>query len=296
VNAAFERSSSGMTGVASLEEGGGYRMRLARKRGAVEACEAAIINTGGGMAGGDCLSIRVATGAFANVILATPAAERVYRSTGPDTGIEVALRLQAQARLAWLPQETILFRGARLARRLEVDMDESATLVIAETTIFGRLAMGEMPGRGLFADRWRIRRGGRLVHAEDLRLDGNIASLLARSAIGKGARAVATVLLVSPQAQDKLDAVRRALEGADCECGASAWNGILVGRFLAARPTLLRRALVRFLLVACDGILPRLWPCGDELEPALKSCRGSSSTARARQGARGRARFEPDPT
>ena len=204
-------------------------MRLARRDGAQSnACEAAIINTGGGMAGGDCLSIRVETGAFANVILATPAAERVYRSTGPDTGIEVALRLQAQARLAWLPQETILFRGARLARRLEVDMDESATLVIAETTIFGRLAMGETPGHGLFADRWRIRRGGRLAACRR-----HCASTEASRAFWRGrpsAKARAPWQRCSScRHRRRTGSTRRGarLSDADCECGASAWNGML---------------------------------------------------------------------
>lgn len=298
IRARFEHSEEAGTRAALLEEGGGYRLRLlggrrAQNRPHDAVCEGGIINTGGGMAGGDFLSVEVDAAAGANVILSTPAAERIYRSTGPDTRVELALRLQAQARLAWLPQETILFRGARLARRLDVDMDESATLVIAETTIFGRLAMGETPGRGLFSDRWRIRRDGRLVHAEDMRLGGSIGSLLARSGIGKGARAVATVLLVSPQAEDRLDTARHALADADCEAGASAWNGMLLGRFLAPHPADLRSALVRFLLVATDGVLPRLWTCGDELEPSKTSCR---EAARAREDARGRERFEPDPT
>ena len=221
VDAVFEHSGDGLTRLASLEESGGYRMRLARRRREARSCEAAIINTGGGMAGGDRLSISVEAGARANVVISAPAAERIYRSSGPDTVIGIDLRLDAGARLAWLPQETIPFRGARLARRLDVDMDKSATLIIAETTIFGRIAMGETPGRGLFADRWRIKRDGRLMHAEDMRLDGSIGSLLARSAIGKGARAFATVLLVSPQAEDRLDAARRALDDAGFEAGAS---------------------------------------------------------------------------
>jgi urease accessory protein len=286
VDAVFEHSGDGLTRLASLEESGGYRMRLARRRREARSCEAAIINTGGGMAGGDRLSISVEAGARANVVISAPAAERIYRSSGPDTVIGIDLRLDAGARLAWLPQETIPFRGARLARRLDVDMDKSATLIIAETTIFGRIAMGETPGRGLFADRWRIKRDGRLMHAEDMRLDGSIGSLLARSAIGKGARAFATVLLVSPQAEDRLDAARRALDDAGFEAGASAWNGMLLGRFLAPHPADLRGALVRFLLVVNDGFLPRLWASGDEREPRMRGCRKESSAAMTPEHAR----------
>jgi urease accessory protein len=276
LNASFERPAEGATRVASLEEGGGYRMRFARAprsdgHADPRACEAAIINTGGGMAGGDLLSISVEAGDLTNVILSTPAAERIYRSTGPNAEVAIDLRLKAGARLAWLPQETILFSGARLERHLNVEMDRSATLVIAETTIFGRLAMGETPGRGLFADRWRIRRDGRLVQAEETRLDGSIARLLARPAIGNGARAVATALLVSPQAEDRLDAARSALEGARCECGTSAWNGMLVGRFLAKDPADLRADLVRFLLVIMKDGLPRLWTSGGDFSTMRKA-------------------------
>lgn len=273
-------------------------MRLARKRGAGEACEAAIINTGGGMAGGDRLSISVEAGARSNVVISAPAAERIYRSSGADTVVGIDLRLDAGARLAWLPQETILFRGARLARRLDVEMDESASLVIAETTIFGRLAMGETPGRGLFADRRRIRRSGCLVQAEETFLEGPIGRLLGRPAIGGGARAVANVLLVSPLAEDRLDAARSALAHAPCECGTSAWNGMLVARFLASDPADLRAALVRFLLALTQEDLPRLWTCNDNVsmmeKAGMETAAGSSPDL---DGAgRGRSRFEPHST
>jgi urease accessory protein len=268
--AAFERASDGTTQAASLEESGGYRLRFARshsttgralgaERAASGVCEGAIINTGGGMAGGDRLSIAVAACRATNVLLSTPAAERIYRSTGLDTQIGVDLRLGERARLAWLPQETILFSGARLRRRLSVDMHDSATLIIAESTVFGRLAMGETPAKGLFADRWRIRRGGALIHAEETRLDGHIGRLLRRPAIGDGARAVATAIVVSPDAQDKLESARAQIGTSRCEWGASAWKGWLLARFLARDPADLRSALVRFLLVAVGGRLPRLW-------------------------------------
>ena len=213
LNAAFALSAAGTTRVESLEEMGGYRMRFPRTHGrspglarpaAGPACEGAIINTGGGMAGGDRLAIAIDAGAGTNVLLSTPSAERIYGSAGPETEIAVSLRLGENARLAWLPRETILFSGARLARRLDVHMPASATLILAEATIFGRLARGEELVSGLFADRWRIRRDDRLLHAEQSRLEGAIGASLDRPAIGKGARAAATVIMVSPQAEDRL--------------------------------------------------------------------------------------------
>jgi len=259
IEAVFESRPDGVTQAASLEEGGGYRLRFPRRHARQGACEGAIINTGGGMAGGDRLDIRIAARERANLVISTPAAERIYGSAGPETRVAIAARLEAGARLAWLPQETILFGGARLARSLDVEMDSSSTLILAETTIFGRTAMTEKLGAGLFTDRWRIRRDGTLVHAEKTRLDGPIAELLARQAIGDGARAVATALMISPEAEDRLDAARSALRDAHCECGASAWKGLLLARFAARDPLLLRGDLVRFLLMAMQGKLPRLW-------------------------------------
>jgi urease accessory protein len=250
----------------SLEEAGGYRMRFpnvhAVAGGRVAAgvgdppCEGTVINTGGGMAGGDRLAILIEAGPGSHVVLSTPSAERIYGSTGLVTEAAIALRLEAASRLAWLPRETILFSGARLSRRLDVEMHRSATLILAETVIFGRLATGERLRHGLFTDSWRIKRGGRLLHAEEARLEGEIGDLLDRPALGGGARAMATAIMVSPDAEDWLEMARSSLAGARCVWGASAWDGMLVGRFLAEDPAGLRAALARFLRLVTRGDLP----------------------------------------
>src|SRR5260370_30305971 len=92
------------------------------------------------------------------------------------------LDIAAGGELAWLPQETILFDRARLRRTIEVDLAANARLLLAEAVIFGRSGMGETVADGFLLDRWRVRRGGRLIHAETLRLDGTIAAKLAQSA------------------------------------------------------------------------------------------------------------------
>ena len=88
-------------------------MRFARNRGAAEPCEGAIINTGGGMAGGDRLSITVEAGGLANVVLATPTAERIYRSTGPahDDRRWFAARGGGAARLASARDDPVSWRA-----------------------------------------------------------------------------------------------------------------------------------------------------------------------------------------
>ena len=139
------------------------------------ALEAMIVNTAGGIAGGDRhdLDIRVEGGRGASVT--TAAAEKVYRALGPDAEIAVKLSVGADGRLNWLPQETILFDRARLKRRIEVELARGASLVMAEAVVFGRAAMGEAVEQGTFTDRWRVRRDGRLLFAETMRLDGAIA-------------------------------------------------------------------------------------------------------------------------
>ncbi len=109
--------------------------------------------------------------------------------------MDVTLEIGEGARLAWLPQETILFDRARLSRRIDVDLAESASLLMAEAVVFGRAAMGEAMSQGFFADRWRVRRAGKLVFADSARLDGAIAEKLGQPASAAGGIAIATVLI-----------------------------------------------------------------------------------------------------
>jgi urease accessory protein len=247
----------GRTHLADLSESGGYRVKFPRGEG----LEAVVINTGGGMAGGDRLAISLSLEADAEAVLTTQSAEKVYRADDAPSAVAVNATCAAGARLSWLPQETILFSGARLIRRMGVDMDASATLTLAETVVFGRLAMGEVPGPGLLDDRWTIRRDGRLVFAEAVKLDGPLAALLDRPALGGGARAVSNVVHVAPQAEALLESVRTALADARSDAGASAWNGMLVVRMAAEDPSALRRDMASVLSVIESRALPRVWQC-----------------------------------
>src|SRR5690606_27140734 len=117
------------------------------------------------------------------------------------------------AQLVWLPQETILFDHARLERSLTVDMAATATVLISETVIFGRAAMGETVTSASYSDKWRIRRGGKLIHADNARLDGDVAGLLARPAIADGAHVTSVTIHIAPDAEERLPAIREAIEG-----------------------------------------------------------------------------------
>lgn len=242
-------------------ESGGYRARFPTSHDGV--CEAVLINTAGGMAGGDRARTAVALDPGAQAVVTTQAAEKIYRSQGSATRVETTLAVAPGAELAWLPQETILFCGARLERSLNVDLAADSGFTACETLYFGRAAMGETLLHGSLRDRWRIRRGGRLVFAEDLRLDGAIEETLRRKAVGQGARAVSTVLATLPRPPGRLDEIRALLADdpalSGVEAAAGAHEGFLLIRLLGGEAQALRRALVMLLGQVTGRALPRTW-------------------------------------
>jgi urease accessory protein len=252
---AFKRVGDG-TRLARLHQSGAAKVRLPRVPSG-EPPEAVLINTAGGLTGGDRMSVEASVGAKCRAVLTTQACEKVYRAADGVATVETHLTLAEDARLDWLPQETILFDGAGLARRLEADLAPGASLLIVEAVIFGRAARGERMRSGIFTDRWRIRRRGRLVFADDLRFDWAHADLVGRPAVLAGAGAMATMLLVSDAPERHLEALRRILREAG---GASAFDGKLLARVTAEGGAALRRVLIPGLVELLDGAaLPKIW-------------------------------------
>jgi urease accessory protein len=245
----------GVTRRTHVHEAGSLRVRFPGPRSA--DLEAMIVNTAGGIAGGDRLAVDVAVGKAARLAVTTAAAEKIYRSLGPAATVHVNLTVAANGKLTWLPQETILFDSARLRRTIDVDLAEDATLVLAEALLFGRAAMGEAVEEGSLFDRWRVRRGGRLVFAETVRLDAHIGTRLRQRAVAAGGGAVATLLVV-PGDEARVAALRVAATWQG-EVALSAWNGLAVARFLAREGSDLRHDLAA-VLTALGVALPRLWP------------------------------------
>lgn len=184
----------GVTRRGTLHESGSLRVRFPSPEG--EGLSGVFVNTAGGVAGGDRFDIEIAAADAARLTLTTAAAEKVYRAPGAAAQLNIGLKVAAGAHLAWLPQETILFDRARVHRRFDIELDSAASLLLCEIVVFGRTAMGERMEQGEFVDRWRLRRGGKLVFAETVRLDGNIGAKLGRSAVAKGGAAIGTALIV----------------------------------------------------------------------------------------------------
>ncbi|MFM9942259.1 MAG: urease accessory protein UreD [Hyphomicrobiaceae bacterium] len=249
--------ADGRTRVTDLEERGGWRVRFPELADGGDL-EAISINTGGGILGGDHVrsAIEVESG---HLCVASQAAERIYRSLGPPAIIETSMALGDGARLDWLPQETILFSSARLQRRYDVAMATTAQLLMVETIVLGRTASGEAVRDGSLSDQWRVHRGGKLIFAEATRLAGDMHTHMQGPAIGDGARAMAVVLLVAPMAEHKLETVRAVCNGAELDCGVSAWNGMLTARLMARDAAALRQTVVRVAEAAMGRRLPRVW-------------------------------------
>jgi urease accessory protein len=112
--------------------------------------------------------------------------------------------------------------------------------------------------QGEFIDRWRMRRGGKLVLAETVRLDGDIGEKLSRPAIAKGGVAIGTALIV-PGDEALIERLRELSKSFGGEVGISCWNGFAMARFCAQDAARLRADMMAVLGRASGLALPRLW-------------------------------------
>lgn len=229
--------------------------------------QAVLLTTSGGLVGGDRLDVQVAAEEGAAVLVTPQAAEKVYRSLGPDCRVSVRLSAGSGSWLEWLPQETILFDGARLDRTTVIDAAPGARVLAGEMLVFGRRARGEALRRGRLREAWQVRRDRRLVWADALRADGDLRQTLSGAACLAGAAAVATAIYLGDDGEGAL-AVARGLtsvvNGGDM-AAASLVAGVLVVRWLASDARLLRAAFGRFWtamrqrLGGWPPVLPRVW-------------------------------------
>lgn len=253
------KNSAARSRIARLYQEGAAKIRLPRTTG--EPLEAVLINTAGGLTGGDRLRWEIEAGIGASVSITTQACEKLYKAGRGEARIDCRLDVAPGASLAWLPQETIVYEGSALSRRVVADLAPGARAMILEVTLFGRAASGESVRQARFRDRWRIRMDGRLIHAEDLAIEGDPQAILARNGTAGGAKAIATLLLVDHDAERHLDAARTILGK---EGGASVWRVGGTGKLLArvaARDGLALRARLVPLIELLNGQagLPKIW-------------------------------------
>lgn len=248
----------GRSRIARLFQEGCAKIRMPRV--ARDPFEAILINTAGGLTGGDRLNWAIRASESTSALITTQACERIYKAREDEAVVETRLSAEKGTHLAWLPQETILFDRSALSRRLDVDMDGGATVLLAEAVVFGRQAMGETVTETRFHDRWRVRVDGRPIHAEDFRLGPDLGAQQARAAITGGQRALATVLLASPEAGRQLDAAR-AIVGDDGAVSNWQVGGVdkLLARLHAPDSYALRKRLIPLLRLLNGQPLPKVW-------------------------------------
>jgi urease accessory protein len=229
---------------------------------------AVLLNTGGGLVGGDRIDISVEVAAGGQAIVTQQAAEKVYRAPEAASRVNVSLIAGTGSWLEWLPQETILFNGAQLRRTTTADVAAGGSLLAGEFLVFGRRARGETFASGGVEERWEIRRDGRTVWADALRLDGDVVQAITAPAGLNGAAAIATIVFAADAVAERLAAVRGWLADA-CAGGvraaATAICGVLVVRWLADDALRLRTAFAQFWarfrhhIGGLSETLPRVW-------------------------------------
>ena len=233
--------------------------------GAVE--EAVLINTAGGIAGGDRLQCVVTALPDASIAVTSQAAEKVYRALTEPARIATRLKACEAAKLAWLPQETIVFDRGRLDRETEIDLSSGAELLALEWLVLGRAAHGEEMIGGYITDTWRVRKDDRLIWADSFHVADETFPHLHRKALLSNCRAVATLIYYGPRFDARQELVRDIAPSLDCHCAATSVGELVVVRVAAEESSDLRRAL-RSLLQQFGGELgtgpfrvPKMWSC-----------------------------------
>jgi urease accessory protein len=253
------QATNGQTRIAKFYQEGCLKARLPRPVDAA-ICEAVTLNISGGVAGGDELQTVITLTAGAQASVASQAAERIYRALDAPSRIGTAIALGAGARLDYLPQETILFDGFSLRRSLTIDLAGDAAFLGVESILFGRQAMREILRAGELHDRIVLRRGKQILLQDMTRLQGDIAGRLARTAIGNGAAAMASIILAAPDAPARLAGLRHVLAESGLTAGATVFNGIVFARILAQDGCGLRNCVIAAVTNLRDGRpMPRVW-------------------------------------
>ncbi|WDR03859.1 urease accessory protein UreD [Devosia algicola] len=244
------------TRLLSLYQDGCAKIRLPNTHS--QALEAVLINTAGGLTGGDNMQWSAHAAPNSQLVLTTQACERIYKSTGDVARVDTQLIAEENAHIDWLPQETILFDASKLRRAINIDLAQGATLTAVEAVLLGRDAMGEDARNAQLTDQWRVRRNGRLIHAEATQLGGTSTERDGMSLLA-GTRAFATILRIAPDAVARLDTIRSLLPD-DAKIAASAIGDRLIIRALAPNGLALRRLIVPLIAqLSGGGTLPRLW-------------------------------------
>ncbi|MBL4740367.1 MAG: urease accessory protein UreD, partial [Sneathiella sp.] len=195
--------------------------------------EAVLINTAGGLTGGDVMNFTITAGPGTELTVTGQAAEKIYKSIGPEVVIGAEIFVESDAYLEWLPQETILFEKGRLRRLNKIHLAKDAKLLALEATILGRRAHGETLSDATITDGWKIWKEGKLVWFDQFCLNGNLDQLAARRGLLDGATSFATIVLALPDITGYVEIAREVAELCESTIGVTSFDGeLMIVRFL----------------------------------------------------------------
>jgi len=227
-------------------------------------CHTIVVHPPGGIAGGDELTLDVAIGAGAHALLTTPGAGKWYRSGGAWAAQGLAFDVAAGACLEWLPQETIVFDGARARLGAQVRLAADARYIGWEILCLGRTGSGERFERGRIRLQNLISRDGRPLWLESASLDGGAALLASRAGLA-GKPVCGTLAAAAPRIGEDLLAACRAIASSEGEAAVTLLPGVLLARWLgdsgeAARHYFVRLwAVLRPAITGREAVEPRIW-------------------------------------
>ncbi|WP_153144737.1 urease accessory protein UreD [Dechloromonas sp. H13] len=231
-------------------------------------CQAIVLHPPSGIAGGDHLAIEVDVAAGARAQLTTPGAGKWYRSAGAEASQTLTLTVAEGATLEWLPQESIVFDGARARMETRVALAADSRFIGWDILCLGRAAAGERFANGRFNLFCRVDRNRRPIWIERGGLAGS-DPLLTSPAGWAGATVCGTLLCTFPelpqQAAALLEALRAFAPADGARHGLTALPGILVARYLGDNSEAARlwfAELWKILRPACCGrpaVIPRIW-------------------------------------
>jgi urease accessory protein len=229
--------------------------------------EVVAINCSGGIAGGDRLQIEIVAQRGSSVAITTQAAEKVYRALDWPAQITTRLEVHENARLTWLPQETIVFDKARIKRRMDVALCSGAEIAALEWLVLGRVESGERVRSGYVMDSWRVSLDGRLIWADGVLLSDETFAHMHREALFSKWKAVGTLIYFGPCVARRLEVLREIAISLDCKCAATIVGAIIVVRVAAVASADLKRGLCALLdqfsreLSPGPFRTPKMWSC-----------------------------------
>jgi len=226
-----------------------------------------LLHPPGGVVGGDRLHTSVQLGDGAQVLLTTPAAQKLYRSPGARAEISNLLRLGRGACLEWLPSETLAFSAAQALLTTRVDLGADAAFIGWDIACYGMPARGESFDAGRVVSRFELFRGDTPLVIESCDLGGG--ELLAGAFALRGLPVVANLYAVPVQGPIEpalVERVREAIgEPSHGLCSVSSLQDALVVRALGPNVEGVRDSLIRAwrvlrpAIAARDAVTPRIW-------------------------------------